>query len=74
VLSKCHGSGRSQNFKQITENTIQTKHYANYALLAEMLNNNKDNFVTSGKAVLRYEAITHLWKSEILLCKNSSKK
>jgi hypothetical protein len=65
VLAKCHGRWRSRNFKQITVNTIQTKNYTNYALVAEMVNNNTDNSVISGKAVLRYEAITYLRRYEI---------
>jgi hypothetical protein len=56
-----------QETLRFTVNTIQTKHYANYALIAEMVNNNRYNFVTSSKATLRYEAITYL-RSEILLC------
>jgi hypothetical protein len=72
VLAKCHGRRRPQNFKLITVNTIHTKHYANYSLVAEMVNN-RDNFVTSSKAILRFEVITYL-RSEILLCKYSSKK
>jgi hypothetical protein len=41
-------------------------------MVVAMANNKADNYVTSGNAVLRFEAIKYLSRSEILLLQNSS--